>query len=265
MTVEPHRARRQRFLVAMLPWLVAAGGLAVYLSTLNHWVSLASLGTVARTSGWMWRPQLQQPLTFLAFYPFQFLPERWIPLALNLFAAGTAALVLGLLARSVALLPHDHTREQRWREASRHSTLSIPPAWMPPLLAALACGLQLTFWENATSGTGEMINLLVFAGVIWCLLEFRTERNQSWLSTGAFLCAAGMTNDWTMIGCFPLFLAAVLWLKGLACFEIRFLLRMTLCGLAGLSFYLVLPAVHVCGAGPHLDFWPALKANLKSQ
>ena len=265
MTLEQHRARPERFLAAVLPWLAAAGGLAVYLGTLNPWISLASLGTVARTSGWLWRPPLQQPLTVLVFYPFRFLPEPWIPLSLNVFTAGCAALVLLLLARSVALLPHDRTREQRWREAGRHSTLSLPTAWMPPVLAVLACGLQLTFWEDATSATGDMINLLMFAGVVWCLLEFRIDRNQAWLSGSAFLCAAGMTNDWSLIGGFPIFLVAVLWLKGLAFFELRFLLRMGLCGLAGLSLYLVLPAVHAFDASLHLDFWLALKTNLKSQ
>ncbi len=205
MTVERSRARRGRFAATGLPWLVAAGAFLVYSGTLNHWVSLASLQTVARTAGWMWQPQLQEPLSFLVLFPFRFVPEAWAPLALNILAAGCAACVLLLLARSVALLPQDRTREQRWREESADSTLSIPLAWMPPLLAVLACGLQLTFWEAATSATGDMLNLLVFAGAIQCLLEFRINRHQVWLSGGAFLYAAGMTSDWTMIGCFPVF------------------------------------------------------------
>ena len=96
---------------------------------------------------------------------------------------------------------------------------------MPPVLAATACGLQLTFWEHATAGTGEMIKLLVFACVVWCLLEFRISQAQSWLSSSAFLAGAGMANDWTMIGYFLVFLASIIWLKGLSFFNIRFLLR----------------------------------------
>jgi tetratricopeptide (TPR) repeat protein len=248
-----------------LPGLVAAGGLLVYLGTLNHGMSLASLGTVARVSGWMWQPQLQQPLTFLLFYPFRFLPKASIPLALNILTAVCAALVLLLLARSVALLPHDRRHEQRRRLESRHSVLSIPTAWMPPVLAAVVCGLQLTFWEEATSASVNVISLLVFAAVIWCLLEFRMERRQAWLSVSAVLYAAGMTNDWTMTGLFPVFLTAVIWLKGLAFLEVRFLWRMALCGLAGLVPCLVLPAAQAFGTTPHLAFWGALKANLGSQ
>jgi tetratricopeptide (TPR) repeat protein len=265
MSVQQSRGWPERFVAAALPWLVAAGGFLVYLGTLNAWVSLSSLATVARVSGWLWRPELHQPLTFLVLYPFRFLPEAWIPLALNLFAAACAAGVLLLLAHSVALLPQDRTHEQRKREPSPSSTLSLPNAWMPPVLAALACGLQLTFWEHATSVTGEMINLLVFAGVIGCLLEFRIAGNQAWLSGSAFLYGAGMTNDWTMIGYWPIFLAAVLWLKGLSFFNPRFLLRMALWGMIGLSLYLVLPAVQALHPVVPLSFWAALKANLKAQ
>ena len=110
-----------------------------------------------------------------------------------------------------------------------------------------------------------MINLLVFACVIWCLLEFRIAGKQAWLSGSAFLYGAGMANDWTMVGYFPVFLAAILWLKGWSFFNVRFLLRMALWGLAGLSLYLVLPAVQALHPVVHLGFWSALKANLKAQ
>src|SRR3954463_10025464 len=100
-------AVRDKYFSARLPWLVGAGGVVLYLLTLNHWVSLNSLGTVARTVGWTWQPERTRPLTWLLLLPFRCLPEAWIPLTLNLAAALCAALVLILLARSVALLPHD--------------------------------------------------------------------------------------------------------------------------------------------------------------
>ena len=133
MTVRQNRAKPVRFVAAVLPWLVAAGGFLVYLGTLNPWVSLHSLATVARVSGWLWQPELHQPLIFLVLYPFRCLPEPWIPLALNLFAAACAALVLAVLTRSVVLLPQDRTHAQRSREDSRFSTLSTPTAWMRSL------------------------------------------------------------------------------------------------------------------------------------
>ena len=77
-----------------MPWLAGAGGLLVYCLTLNKWVSLLNLGTVTRISGWGWRPELGQPLTWILLYPFRWLPEPAIPPALNLFAAVCGALVL---------------------------------------------------------------------------------------------------------------------------------------------------------------------------
>ena len=80
---------------------------------------------------------------------------------------------LALLARSVALLPHDRTHDQRQKERSEFSLLSIRAAWLPPVLAALVCGLQLTFWENATGcASAEMFDLLLFAYVIRACWSF---------------------------------------------------------------------------------------------
>src|SRR5438445_297368 len=82
------------FVSAILPWLAAAAGLLVYLLTLNHWVSLDNLLTVARTSGWTWRPELYTPLYWLLTLPFHFVPAKFIPLALNLFSTVCAVLSL---------------------------------------------------------------------------------------------------------------------------------------------------------------------------
>ena len=99
------------------------------------------------------------------------------------------------------------------KERRRFAMLSIPAAWLPPVLAALVCGLQLTFWEHATvgssqfytGGSNEMFDLLLFAYVTRCLLEFRVDQRESWLIRGTFVYGAAMTNNWAMIGFFPLF------------------------------------------------------------
>src|SRR5438876_1661226 len=106
------------FVSAILPWLAAAGCLLLYLLTLNHWVSFDNLLSVARASGWTWKPELYTPLYWLLTLPLHFLPLKLIPVALNLFSMACAVLSLTLLARSVALLPHDRTHEQRQREDS---------------------------------------------------------------------------------------------------------------------------------------------------
>jgi hypothetical protein len=226
MATETQTDPRKNFVPRWLPWLLAAVMLLVYWLTLNRWVSLFNLPSVAKISGWTWQPEVLNPITFLVTYPLRWLPATAIPLALNLFSAMCAALVLGLLARSVALLPHDRTDAQRKREGSDFSFLTIGSAWLPPLLAVLVCGLQLTFWERATNWTGEMFDLLLFAVVIWSLLEYRLDERVWRLYVAAFVYAAGMEDDWGMVGFFPLFLVAIVWLRGFDFFNLRFLGRM---------------------------------------
>src|SRR5213595_3308924 len=111
------------FVRSRLPWLMTAAALVVYLLTLNRWVSLSSLSLVSTIASKDFTPPLSAPLHFLLTFPV-----RWLPVALNAFAAICASLTLGLLARSVALLPHDRTREQRQRERNEFALLSIPSA-----------------------------------------------------------------------------------------------------------------------------------------
>jgi tetratricopeptide (TPR) repeat protein len=256
----------RKFVRHILPWVIAVGGLAIYSATLNHWASLGSLTQVANLSGWGWQTDLYWPLTWLATLPLRLLPARVVPLALNIFSMLCAILTLALLARSVALLPHDRTHEQRQKEKSPSALLTIGTAWLPPLFAALILGLQLTFWENATSASAagsEMFALLLFAYVINCLLEFRLDQNESRLFRASLIFGAAMANHWAMIGYFPLFLVALIWIRGLEFFNVRFLVRMFLFGLLGLSLYLLLPIVQsIAGKAP---FWSVLKANVAFQ
>ena len=262
MPMETQTDSRKNFVPRRLPWLLAAGMLLFYALTLNRWVSLFNLDAVAKISGWRWQPEVLNPVTFLVTGPLRWLPAPAIPFALNLFSAVCAALALGLLARSVALLPQDRTNAQRRREKSVFSFLTTGSAWLPPLLAVLVCGLQLTFWERATNWTGEMFDLLLFAVVIWSLLEYRLGEREWRLYAAAFVYAAGMADDWGMVGFFPLFLVAIVWLRGFNFFNVRFLGRMLLCGLAGLLFYLLLPLLAVASHKVPATFWQLLKFNL---
>ncbi|HEX3856907.1 MAG TPA: tetratricopeptide repeat protein [Verrucomicrobiae bacterium] len=257
----------------ILPWLLAAAAFVVYWLTLNHWVSLFNLGVVAKTSGWSWQPEFLTPLFFLVTYPFRWLPVAQIPIALNLFSAVCAALTLGLLARSVAILPQDRTDAQRERERSDFSFLTIWSAWLPPFLAVAVCGLQLTFWEQATNCTGEMFELLLFAFIVWSLMEYRLDEREWRLFLAAAVLGAGITDNWTiqspngsaLIGFLPLFVAAVIWTRKLRFFNLRFLKRMVLCGLAGMLFYFLLPVLAVISHKVPVTFWQALKLNLAGQ
>jgi tetratricopeptide (TPR) repeat protein len=264
MTTSRRSAQENRFVSGILPWLIGAVALVIYLLTANHWVSFTNMGPVAESSGWTWIPQFYNPAFYLITYPLRWLPARWLPLSFNLFSAICAAVTVALLARSVALLPHDRTESQRQREKSRGALLSIRLAWIPPVLAAIVCGLQLTFWENATGGSADAFDVLLTAYVIRCLLEFRVSREDSWLLRAALVCGIGMANSWLMFFLLPGLLVSLVWLKRLEILDTRLLFRIFLCVVGGLMLYLLLPSLHMF-SGKHLfSFWQGLRMNLSS-
>ena len=274
MTMEREPTRPWNFLTTGRPWLLAGGMLAVYLATLSCGVTAGNLRSVVELSGWNWQPEVAAPVTFLLTYPLRWLPARGIAPAANLCSALCAALTLALLARSVALLPGQR----------RISLLSPRMAWLPPALAVFACGLQLTFWENAIQAAGEILDLLLFAAAAWCVLEFRVTRQPSWLTRFAVGYGLALANNWAMAGFLPLFLVAFLWTRPLHLLDFRFAaralrlgwkavapeltadfrlcLRLALCGLAGLSLLLLLPLLAHFSTTRHFDFWPALLSEL---
>jgi tetratricopeptide (TPR) repeat protein len=241
--------------IILSPCLVFAGALLLYGLTLNHWVSLKALPLMAQVTGWdwhpyslKWRPETMEPLFLVMTAPIQLLPVAWQPVALNVFTALCAALTLGLLARSVRLLPQDRTREARLREMGAHALLSIRAAFLPALFAVLVLATQMTFWENAIVATGEMLNLLVFAFIVNCLLEYRVSQNDKWLVVSALVYGLGDSNNWALLGFFPFYLISLLWIRGLAgFFNLRFLGRMLLWGLAGNLLYFLIPILGAAG------------------
>ncbi len=260
MTTRTDAGAEKSFVSALLPWIVAAAVAVIYLLTLNHWLSFKNLQPVARLTGHMWTPEVYLPLFTLVTSSFRWLPASWMPLAMNLFSAVCAFFVLVLLARSVALLPQDRTQKQRDHQQVSTAILSTRWAWMPPLLAVLACGLQLTFWENATTLSSGMLDLLLFAYAVRCLLEYRIGKQESWILRAAVVYAAGATDSWVMLGLLPGFLIAVIWARGLSFFQLNFLSRLFLCLLIGLLVYFYLPLLHWRSDG---FFWGPLQANLQ--
>ena len=265
MTKEVRKDPRKRFVPRFLPWLLGTAALLFYGFTLNRSFSLSNLTEVARLSGWTWLPEFTGPVQFAATYPFRWLPPALLPVALNFFSAVCAALTLGLLARSVVLLPQDRTDAQRKRELSAFSFLTTWSAWLPPVLAVAVAGLQLAFWQHATNYTGEMLDLLLFAFVVWSLAEYRLDEREGRLFVAAAVFGAGMADNWAMVGFFPVFITALIWMRGLNFFNLQFLSRLTLCGMLGMLFYFLLPLVTVISAKVPISFWQALKFGLASQ
>jgi tetratricopeptide (TPR) repeat protein len=262
MTNRTDATAEKSFVSALLPWIVAGAAAVIYLLTLNHWLSFKNLQSVARATGQTWTPQIYLPCFTLVTSPFHWLPATWVPVALNLFSVVCAFFVLVLLARSVALLPHDRTQKQRERQHGNFALLSSPLAWVPIVLAVLACGLQLTFWENATTLSSGMFDLVLFAYSVRCLLEYRVSKRESWILRASVVYAAGATDSWVLIALFPGFLAAVIWMRGLSFFNLQFLSRLFLCLIAGLLLYLYLPVIHWKHDG---FFWIPLRENVSAQ
>jgi len=265
MTFEQNAVLPRRFVTSVLPWLIGLGAAVVYFMTMSRWATLDSIEVVSRQSGWLWQPELNHPLAFVLYYPFRFLPEHLVPVGLNAFNAILAALTLVLLARAVALLPHDRTADQRDLAKDDFSLFSAKTAWIPPVLAAAVLGLQISFWESATAVSAEIIDTFIFAYVVRCLLEYRIDQRGSWMIRAAFLYGAGITNNWALIALAPVLLTAIVWIKGIEFFNSRFLLGMLFSGLAGLSLYLLLPLVQVISGSTPVSFSDALLANLSTQ
>lgn len=253
------------FVSRHLPWVIAGVALLVYLATVNRWVRLESLVTVARTGGWEMAPTFQAPLYYLLTLPVSWLPVSIQPLTLNLLSVVLGAAAMGLLARSVAVLPFDRTRETRLRERGAQSRLSTPAAWVPVVLATGLCGLQLTFWEHATAATGELLDLFLFSFLIWLLLEYRLDRREGRLTLFAVVYGVAVTNNYAMIAFFPAFAIAVMWIKGWESFQVAFFVRLGLAGLAGLLMYLALPIASALKGDAVLSFQDHFKAILSMQ
>ena len=256
--------------IVLRPWLAALVALGLYGLTLNHWVTFASLPFAAQLAGWdwhpgplPWRPAPQYPLFFILTFPLRLLPAGWRVVGWNVLTAAGAAWTLAILARSVQLFSHDRTKEQRQRQRGKFALLTVRAAFLPAAFAVALLGAQLTFWQNAVSGTGEMLDLLVFAFLILCLLEFRISRSERRLNLLAVVYGLGVANNWALIGFFPCFLLALIWIKRKEFFQWRFGLRMTGWAPLGLLLYGLIPlwgALHHDGS-----FWGLLRQKLAEQ
>ena len=266
MPTEPvEQSHRLPDLKNRLPWVIGVVSLVLYFFTLNRWMTVASVPWMARVADWDWRGAVMFPLHVGTTFVLRALPDAAQFTGLNLMSALCAALTLGLLTRCVMILPQDKTREQRHRVSYPGALFTGRLAWMPPTVAAVLCGLQLTFWEHATVYTGEMLDLLLFAYAVRCLLEHRFTGKDSWIYRMAFVLGLGAANNWAMVGFLPVFLIALIWIKGLRFFNFWFLTGSFFCGLAGLLLYLVLPLVHILSSEHQISFLQALKINLASQ
>jgi len=222
-----------------LPLLAAIAGFVLYVCTMGGWVTINSLPLTARLAGWDDSPMVGQPLLWLLTLPLHLLPVAWVPVAVKLFSAAIAAAILGLLTRTVQLLPWDHP----WENNSRFSVM------LPVLAACALCGLEFSFWQEATSSCGELLDMLLLAAALWLLLEFNARQNTLWLDAATVVWGLGMAENWVMLITLPLFVIGVIWLLRLEFFRWHVILRLSTLGLIGFSIYFVQPMAN--GLMPH--------------
>ena len=227
-----------------LPWLIGGLAFLVYVLTLNRTVSLASLPLAAQVAGWTDNPPTALPLLWLLTAPLKLLPDGWIPAAVNLQSALFATLTLVLLARCVQLLPLNRLRLQTMFLRSSSGLFERRDAWLPVAVAGLICGLEPGFWQEAVSATGEMLDALLLAAAVWCVLEYRLAGETRWLDRLALIWGAGMAENWVMIAALPLLVATLIWLWGFGFLQWSRWLRVGWRLLSGLAFFLVLPMVN---------------------
>jgi hypothetical protein len=171
--------------------------------------------------------------------PLRALSAAWVPLLLKFLATALAAANLALLMRTVQLLPW----KPRWRNASRLARA------LPVLTACVLCGLEFSFWQEATSTCGDLLDLLLLAAAVWLLLEYNILRQSRWLNAATVVWGLGMAENWVMLLTLPLFVAAVVWLHRTSFFGLKFILRLAGLGWAGFSTYALLPLAN--GLLPH--------------
>jgi tetratricopeptide (TPR) repeat protein len=117
------------------------------------------------------------------------------------------------------------------------------------LTACAVCGLEFSFWQEATSSCGELLDQLLLAGALWLLFEFNVRQNTRWLDAATIVWGLGMAENWVMLVTFPFFIIGVIWLLRLDFFRWQVILRLAVLGLMGFSIYFVQPMAN--GLMPH--------------
>jgi tetratricopeptide (TPR) repeat protein len=248
-----------------LPWILLAVVGVLYLLSMDRWLSQQNLPALAQINGWDWKPLAERPVHFLLTYPIRFLPLSVQPLLLSGLTFLAAMASLAMLIRTVLILPQERTRLQRQRVLDNRGILPASIGWLPASLALLVCALQLTFWQNATSFSNEMLDLVLFAYVVRAVAEFRLDGKDGWLHKAALAYGFGIANSFSMIAYLPLFLLTVAWVKGRPFFAFQFLMKFALLGSVGLLAYLIVPLAHIGSDASWLSFWEALRTYLGTQ
>jgi len=245
----------------VIPLLTVGVAFVLYVLTLDTWMSFSNAITLVHLKGWNWEPQQTNFVHFVLSLPLKILPVKAAGIASNVLTAAIAALILALVSLSIALIPVENPVESPL--LSRPQLGKARFIWIGQVIGAGLLGVQLSFWLNASSDTGFMVNVLVLAAVIYCIVRAAAEKHYyGWFYRSAFLMGIAMANYWGAIGYLPLYLVAVFWIRKVGFFRPRFLLRMAGYGLLGVSFLAFLPLVNAIFGATETSLWQSLKQTV---
>ena len=231
-----------------LPLYAALAAFVLYVCTMGAWVTMNSESLVTTLAGWSDNVMVGQPVLWTLTLPIRLLPAMCVPLAVKLLSALLAALIIGVLARTVQLLPWDHP----WDEISPVASA------IPVVMACVICGLEFSFWQEATSTCGELLDLLLVAIVLWAGLEYEHTSDWGWLFAVPFFGGLAMTQTWVIVLVLPYVGGRMLWARRARIFQWvstkrtiswKLVLQLAALWLAGCSIYVLLPMVN--GLKPH--------------
>ncbi len=218
-----------------IPLCAALAALIVYVATSSWGGSFTSIGELSQLLGLTGEPPANKPLVWFTIITSRLLGPRFAPAGMSLASAICASLVVGLLARSVQLLvnaSNSKREESSWRNL------------LPIVLACVGCGLQFTFWNNATSVATEMLEILPMAAMLCCLLEFRAEKNTQWLGSAAFFWGVSTAETPMMALAVPLILISLLMTLKFSILNVPLWKRILVFAAGGLALGLIPPMIN---------------------
>ncbi|HQC42807.1 MAG TPA: tetratricopeptide repeat protein [Verrucomicrobiota bacterium] len=247
-----------------LPWILGLIFFGLYLLTLNHWVSVETLGILAQVVGWdFWGLRMTDPIFRLLTLPFQFVPQSTAILGISVLNAVLASFSIAWLARAVMLLPQDRSTDQRVRNADPDGLYVGKLAFLPPTIAALSLGLLFHFWQGATEATSGILNIFFLAYIIRNTLEHRLDGEYGWIYRASALYSIALVNNPFMVLLLPFWVGSLIWINGKDLLKYRDLIvRSFFCFLPGLLFFLYIPVTEYIAGRSDMSFFQLLSKFL---
>ncbi len=246
------------------PWVLGLLFFVLYLSTLNRWVSVETLGVLAPVVGWdFWGLRMTEPILQLITLPFHFLSQGLAILGISVLNAVLASLAIVWLARSVMLLPQDRSTDQRVRNSDPDGLYTGRFFFVPPAIAAFSLGLLFHFWQGATGAASDILNVFLLSYIIRNTLEHRLDGENGWIYRASVVYSIAIVNNPIMMLLLPFWVGALIWINGKDLSKYRdLIIRSFFCFLPGLILFLYIPVSEYLAGRSDMTFFQLLSMFL---